>query len=200
MQGRRSLNNPLLPPLEIHRRPRPLRLEQPAPVLQIEFPDRIAQPEPILRIEYPVERVEPVAADMNNIEEEVRVELREFARSMVGASGSCIRLGEAARNYELKGMYYNMLPAFFGLPNEDPLSFIREFYSVIQQMPLGVLNQDQLRMRCFFYTLKEKAKMWLLSLPDDSLSTWSEIYNKFMAKFYSPQKTSALRQKLATFA
>ena len=131
MQGRRSLNNPLLPPLETHRRPRTLRLEQLAPVLQIEFPDRVAQPEPILRIEYPVERVEPVAADMNNIEEEVRVELREFARPMVGASGSCIRLGEAARNYELKGMYYNMLPAFFGLPNEDPLSFIREFYSVI---------------------------------------------------------------------
>ena len=156
MQGRRSLNNPLLPPLELHRRPRTLRLEQPAPVLQIEFPDRIAQPEPVLRIEYPVEREEPAAADMNNIGE-VRVELREFARPMV-ASGSCIRLGEAARNYELKEMYYNMLPSFFGLPNEDPLSFIREFYSVIQQMPLGVLNQDQLRMRCFPYTLKEKAK------------------------------------------
>ena len=42
--------------------------------------------------------------------------------------------------------------------------------------------------------------MWLLSLPDDSLTTWADIYNKFMTKFYSPQKTSALRQKLATFA
>jgi len=131
----------MLPPLETHRRPRTLRLDQPAPVLQIEYPDRIAQPEPILAIEYPVEREEPVAANMNNVGE-VRVELREFARPMVGASGSCIRLGEAARNYELKGMYYNMLPSFFGLPNEDPLSFIREFYNVIQQMPLGVLNQD----------------------------------------------------------
>ena len=56
-------------------------------MLQIEFPDRIAQPEPILRIEYPVKREEPAAADMNNIGEEVRVELREFARPMVGASG-----------------------------------------------------------------------------------------------------------------
>ena len=193
------MNNPLVPPLEIHRRQRPLRLEQPAPVLQIEYPDRIAQPEPILRIEYPIEREEPVVAEMNNNLGEVRVELREFARPIVGASGSCIRLAEAARNYELKGMYYNMLPSFYGLPNEDPLGFIREFYSVIQQMPLGVLNQDQLRMRCFPYTLKEKAKMWLLSLPDGSLTTWTDIYNKFMAKFYSPQKTSALRQKLATF-
>ena len=137
---------------------------------------------------------------MDNHEEEVRVELREFARPLVGASGSCIRLGEAAINYELKGMYYNMLPSFFGMPTEDPLSFIREFYSVIQQMSLGVLNEDQLRMRCFPYTLNEKAKMWFLSLPDNSLTTWTDIYNKFMAKFYSPQKTSALRQKLANFA
>ena len=115
MQGRRSLNNPLLPPLKPirYRRTRTLRLEQPEPILQIEFPEpveRAEQPDPILRIEYPVERVEPEPADMDNHEEEVRVELREFARPLAVASGSCIRLGEAARNYELKGMYYNMLP------------------------------------------------------------------------------------------
>ena len=79
------------------------------------------------------------------------------------------------------------------MPTEDPLSFIREFYSVIEQMPLGILNEDQLRMRCFPYTLKEKAKVWLMSLPANSLTTWTDIYNKFMTKFYSPQKTTALR-------
>jgi len=54
-------------------------------------------------------------------------------------------------------------------------------------------------MRCFPHRLKEKAKTWLISLLDNSLTTWTEIYNKFMAKFYSPQKTTTLRQKLATF-
>ena len=101
MQGRRSLNNPLLPPLEPtrYRRARTLRLEQPEPILQIEFPEpteRAEQPDPILRIEYlePAERVnQPAPADMDNHEEEVRVELREFARPLVIASGSCIRLG-----------------------------------------------------------------------------------------------------------
>ena len=140
MQGRRSLKNPLLPPLAIHRRLRQLRLDQLPPALQIEFPEGIAQPEPIPAIEYPMEGVVPPAAAMNNNLGEVRVELREFALPMVGESGSCIRLAEAARNYELKGMYYNMLPSFYGLPNEDALGFIREFFSVVQQMPLGVLN------------------------------------------------------------
>ena len=140
MQGRRSLNNPFLPPLEPirYKRARTLRLEQPEPTLRIEFPepaDRAEQSEPILRIEYPepAERVNQLApTEIDNHEEEVRVELREFARPLVGASGSCIRLGEAAKNYELKGMYYNMLPSFYGMPTENPLSFIREFYSVIE--------------------------------------------------------------------
>ena len=87
-------------------------MEQPEPTLRIEFPepaDRAEQLEPRLRIEYSAERVEadqrePEPTEMDNQEEEVRVELREFARPLVGASGSCIRLGEAARNYELKGM------------------------------------------------------------------------------------------------
>ena len=149
MQGRRSLNNHLLPPLEPtrYRRARTLRLEQPEPTLRIEFPettDRAEQSEPILRIEYPAERVEadqlePELVEMDNHEEEVRIEMREFAKPLVGTSRSCIRLGEAARNYELKGMYYDMLPSFYGMPTEDPLSFIREFYSVIEQMPLECL-------------------------------------------------------------
>ena len=100
--------------------------------MRIEFlepADRAEQSEPRLRIEYPAERVEadqlelePV--EMDNHEEEVRIEMREFARPLVGASGSCIRLGEAARNYELKGIYYSMFPSFYGMPTEHPLSFI----------------------------------------------------------------------------
>ena len=73
--------------------------------MRIEFPepaDRAEQSEPILRIEYPepAERVnQPAPVEMENHEEEVRIVMREFARPLVGASGSCIRLGEAARNY-----------------------------------------------------------------------------------------------------
>lgn len=39
----------------------------------------------------------------------------------------------------------------------------------------------------------------MMSLPQDSLTTWDEVVNKFMNKYYSHQKTTALRQKIATF-
>lgn len=131
--------------------------------------------------------------------EEQRVEMREFSRPMLAASGSCIRLGPAARNYELKSMHLNMLPSFHGLSGEDPLNFIRDFYSIVEQMPLQGLNEDQLRMRCFPYCLKERAKAWLMSLAPNSLQTWEDIFHKFNGKYYSHQKTTSLRQEREPF-
>lgn len=127
------------------------------------------------------------------------MEMRELARPVVAPSGSCIRLRATTRNYELKGIHYNMLPSFYGLASEDTLNFIRDFYGVVEHFPLQGLNEDQLKMRCFSYTLKERANAWLMSLPADSLTTWEEVFNKFIAKYYSHQKTTSLRQKIATF-
>ena len=89
-----------------------------------------------------------------------RREMRELARLVVTTSSSCLVLTEAARNYELKGFHYNMLPTFLGHANEDPLTFIRTFYATVEHFPLHTLTEDQLRMRCFPQTLRERAKTW----------------------------------------
>ena len=88
----------------------------------------------------------------------MRVALRDIQRLVIGASPSCIRLSDGARNYELKAIHFGMLPSFHGLPLEDALKFLREFYTTIQTFPLHGLTEDELRMRCFPYTLKDRAK------------------------------------------
>ena len=65
---------------------------------------------------------------------------------------------------------------------------------------MQVLTEDQLRIRCFPYTLKDRAKAWLISLPPNSLTTWEAVYDKFISKFYSHQKTTDLGTKIATLA
>ncbi|KAJ0035007.1 hypothetical protein Pint_25634 [Pistacia integerrima] len=55
-------------------------------------------------------------------------------------------------------------------------------------------------MRCFPYTLNDRAKAWFMSLQPGSLTTWESVYNKFMGKFYSHQKTSNLRTMIAMFS
>ncbi|KAL5834504.1 hypothetical protein ACOSQ4_014001 [Xanthoceras sorbifolium] len=54
-------------------------------------------------------------------------------------------------------------------------------------------------MKCFLYTMKDKAKLWLMSLPPGSLNTWEAVYNKFITMFYSHQKTTEFIYKIATF-
>nr|GMD86795.1 Retrotransposon gag protein [Ipomoea batatas] len=118
---------------------------------------------------------------------------RSSARSLAEEDG--------ARNYELKTVHYNQLPSFHGSASEDALTFIRDFYGIIQHFPLmNDLTEDALRMRCFPYTLKDAAKIWFMSLTPGSLRTWPEVYNKFIGKFYSHAKTAELRRKIATFS
>ncbi|XP_031094188.1 uncharacterized protein LOC115998667 [Ipomoea triloba] len=126
--------------------------------------------------------------------------MKDFGRPQVGASPSCIVLTDAARNYELKTVHYNQLPSFHGSASEDALTFIRDFYGIVQQFPLNDLTEDALRMRCFPYTLKDAAKTWFMTLTPGSLRTWPEVYNKFIGKFYSHAKTAELRRKIATFS
>ncbi|CAA0812210.1 Unknown protein, partial [Striga hermonthica] len=125
--------------------------------------------------------------------------LRDMAQPMIGPVTSCIWLGPAARNYEIKTIHYNQLPSFYGLPNEDSLHFIREFYNVLQTFPLQGLNEDQLKMRCFPHTLKDRAKDWFMNLAPDSLTTWEQVYSKFIGKYYSHQKTQELRGQIVSF-
>ena len=97
-------------------------------------------------------------------------------------------------------MHLNTLPQFNGLTAEDALTFIREFYSTVQTLPLQGLTENELRMRCFPYCMKNEARTWLLTLEENSLYTWDEVYSTFMMKFYSPQRTMDLRGKIANFA
>ncbi|CAL9012149.1 unnamed protein product [Prunus brigantina] len=54
------------------------------------------------------------------------------------------------------------------------------------------------RMRAFPYTLKDKAKGWLMTLAPGSLTTWEAVAKKFLEKFFSTQKTATREGKSST--
>ena len=72
-------------------------------------------------------RVEQAQGDGDGNQLSDRMSMKEIQRSMIGASPSCIRLSPTARNYELKNIRFIMLPSFYGLPSENPLTFLSEF-------------------------------------------------------------------------
>ena len=97
---------------------------------------------------------------------------------------SCIQLGEATQTYKLNNVHFTILPSFYGIPNADLLIFIRDFYATMQTFPPPQgLTKEQLRMRCFPYTLKDRAKAWLMTHPsikftDNMGSSVREVYKK----------------------
>ncbi|KAI5343471.1 hypothetical protein L3X38_011347 [Prunus dulcis] len=82
----------------------------------------------------------PSNSESSSDQEEEEMAANEFMGDLdiptIPASPSSILLPTAARNYELKSSHLNMLPSFYGLPNEDPLTHIKDIFNVVSSFPL----------------------------------------------------------------
>ncbi|XP_016652564.1 PREDICTED: uncharacterized protein LOC103343534 [Prunus mume] len=61
------------------------------------------------------------------------------------------------------------------------------------------IDDEEIKMRLFPFSLKDKAKSWLYSLPNASIRTWDELSNKFLQKFFPAQKTNKIRKEILGF-
>ena len=51
----------------------------------------------------------------------------------------------------------------------------------------------------FPLSLSNRAKHWLTSQPPDSITSWNDLVQKFMTKFFPPAKITQLVQEINTF-
>ncbi|KAL5821498.1 hypothetical protein ACOSQ3_023380 [Xanthoceras sorbifolium] len=91
----------------------------------------------------------------------VQIVMRDFTLPIIEISPSCILLDDLSRNYELKNIHFNMLPAFHSIAAEDPLTFMRKFYSTIHSFPLQRLSEEQLKIKFIrkFYSHQKTIEM-----------------------------------------
>ena len=61
------------------------------------------------------------------------------------------------------------------------------------------VNDDAIRLRLFPFSLKDKAKNWLISKPPDLITSWDDLSNKFLARFFPPAKAAKLRIDTSSF-
>ncbi|KAH9769561.1 hypothetical protein KPL71_012051 [Citrus sinensis] len=88
---------------------------------------------------------------------------------------------------------------FNGLPNEDPHLHLKLFLEVSDAFKIAGATQDALRLRLFPYSLRDRARAWLNSLPYDSITTWNELADKFLMKYFPPIKNAKLRNEITSF-
>src|SRR4051812_13262091 len=70
------------------------------------------------------------------------------------------------------------------------------FTEICDMMCIKDVNPHVVKLRLFPFSLRGKAKEWLLSLPRGTITTWDNCCSLFMMKFYPPAKTMQLRSKI----
>ncbi|CAN6454537.1 unnamed protein product [Victoria cruziana] len=106
-----------------------------------------------------------------------------------------------ATHYEIKASTINMLLSFHGLASEDPYHHLDEFLDVCATVTNSHIEDDALRLRLFPFSLKEKAKDWLKSLPPSvRIITWEDLQREFLKKYFSIGNTNHYRRAITIFA
>ncbi|XP_048430467.1 uncharacterized protein LOC125472733 [Pyrus x bretschneideri] len=102
--------------------------------------------------------------------------------------------------FEIKQHMLNILPTFHRFSTEDPNMHIAEFLMGCKNILVRGFSTESIKLRLFPYTLKDQARRWLLTLPSGSISTWNQLNEKFLSKYYLASKTPDMRTQILSFA
>ncbi|KAL0313287.1 UNVERIFIED_CONTAM: hypothetical protein Sradi_5728000 [Sesamum radiatum] len=109
----------------------------------------------------------------------------------------CIEYPTLDVDFELKTGLIRLLPTFRGLAGEDPHKHLKEFHVVCSSMrPQGV-TEEQVKLRAFPFSLSEKAKDWLYSLPSGSIVSWNELKKQFLENYFPASRTITIRKEIS---
>ncbi|GKV15355.1 hypothetical protein SLEP1_g26150 [Rubroshorea leprosula] len=129
--------------------------------------------------------------------------LKEYASPSIEETVSSLRRPAIqANNFEIKPATIQMIQQsvqFCGLPSDDPNAHIANFLEICDTFKYNGVLDDAVRLRLFPFSLRNKAKNWLNSLPVGSITTWDMMAQKFLSKFFPPAKTIKMRNDIATF-
>ncbi|KAK5844638.1 hypothetical protein PVK06_000778 [Gossypium arboreum] len=122
--------------------------------------------------------------------------------SLIGTESSIVRPAITANTFELKPNTIQMIQQFVqfdGLQDEDPNAHLANFLEFCDTFKINGVSDDAIRLRLFPFSLRNKAKQWLNSLPRGSITTWEQMIEKFLLKYFSPAKTAKLRNDISSF-
>ena len=93
-------------------------------------------------------------------------------------------------------MFFNQLLSFHGLAHEDPRTSMRTYYSTVENFPLNVLTNEQLRLRCFPYTLKEETLQWFMGLGGGTIASWDQMKEDSLTIYQDYFRSRDLREEI----
>ena len=125
---------------------------------------------------------------------------KDYFSSLANLSTSCIIYPNvAARSFELKLSVLNYLPTFYELENENSYNHQNDFHAVCQTFKYENFSDDDVKLILFPFSLKDRARSWLNTLPANSITSWEQMIRKFFNKYFSVHKTNVICREILEF-
>ncbi|CAL1401833.1 unnamed protein product [Linum trigynum] len=108
-----------------------------------------------------------------------------------------------ANNFEVRTSVSTMLRGsvvFRGQERECPQSYLRRFHEFIDGIKINGVPTDAIKLRYSPFTLEGQAKEWLDTRPPGSITTFSNLADKFLTRYHPPSKTVDLQKQITHFA
>src|SRR4051812_1435005 len=124
--------------------------------------------------------------------------LRDYAApSRVEPHSSIAPPAIEANNFELKSSLVQAVQQnqFSGSPADDPNLHLSVFVQYADTVKANNVSSEAIRLRLFPFSLRDRARSWLQSLPSNSITTWDELKRVFLARYFPPSKTAMLEVK-----
>nr|GEX22234.1 reverse transcriptase domain-containing protein [Tanacetum cinerariifolium] len=106
-----------------------------------------------------------------------------------------------AEQFELKHSLINMMTSdqFFGLEKDNPHDHIRWFNKITSTIKYKNVSNSAIKLMLFPFSLAGAAHRWLEKEPSCSIFTWEDLVSKFINEFFSPSRTTNLRNEISNF-
>ena len=140
--------------------------------------------------------------NLNRMAQSERRTLGDFAMPDISGSFEGIVAPTIANNnFEIKPSIIQMVQnnQFGGLQGEDPYAHILTLLNVCATFKINGVTDDVIRLRLFPFLVRDKAQLWLASLPSESITTWDQLKQAFLHKYFPPHKTAKFRNEITTF-
>lgn len=106
--------------------------------------------------------------------------LKDYSQPKIDdIQSSIVRPAIAANSFEIKPSTIQMMQnsvQFGGASTEDPNMHIRDFIEICDTFKFNGVSDDAIKLRLFPFSLRDKAKGWLHSLPAGSITTWEDFF------------------------
>ena len=140
--------------------------------------------------------------NLNNMAQPERRTSRDFAMPDIsGSFGGIVPPAIANNNFVIKPSIIQMVQnnQFGGLQGEDPYAHILTFLNMCATFKINGVTDDAIRLRLFPFSVRDKAQLWLASLPNESITTWDQLKQVLLHKYFPPHKTAKFRNEITTF-